>query len=413
MRIRKPFVLLLALLCTVCFAVTPTAQAGINPTITLGNASNVSGTFYYPNAVVQGSSLRTLLINFTDSVTAGDKIILPSVTPAGFVVSATSATNDYAKRINFTTGTANSAIQAYVREIGIQLGSATQTVQFTVTMENIAYDTFYRATNEHYYQYIPYAPGTTGTWTDTYDAAKTMTYMGKTGYLATITSQSEDEFVNALSGGKTGWLGGTYMEHSIGETALHYDSFATSIAHAAGWYWACGPEKGDIFYNVLSLDTIPAPSNLAKANIADAANASTYFNWSRPTLDIYSTQFEPNSTEACLTTLNVTNGPLTIYGKAGTVFSWNNIAYNRGYSATDQYTVLGFFVEFGDRLLGDSGSSDSEYASAVGRLPVIATVYMPETGDASNVGVMLLLLTMSSAGMIVVLRGSKRKQARR
>lgn len=398
------------------FSVFPilTAEAYLSPTIALGNSSQAGGTYFYPSAVVTGSDIRTLLINFADSVTAGDRIILPSVTPAGFTVSASSAANDYAKRVNFTAGTLTDDIQAYIRGVGVQLASSSQTVRFTVTMDNITADTFYRAANEHYYQYIPYSTGTTGTWTDAYDAAKLMTYMGLSGYLSTITGQSEDEYVNALSGGKTGWLGGTSMTHALTGDTLYYDGFTPTTSNPSGWYWACGPEKGTVFYTVLTLDTVSGSSNQAKANTADAANVTTYFNWSRPTLNIYSTQFEPNNTsERCLTTLNVKDGATVIFGKAGTVFSWNNVEYNRGYSASDQYTVRGYFVEYGDLLLGDSGRGDTSFASATGRLPVLVTADMPQTGDGSILPLLLLLLTSSGIGIAALAVLMKRKAAHR
>lgn len=414
MRARKSLTILLTLIiaCSV-FPILP-AEAYLSPTLALGSASQAGGTYYYPGAIVTGSSIRTLLINFTDSVTAGDRIILPSVTPAGFTVSASSAANDYAKRVNFTSGTLTVDIQAYIRSIGVQLASSLQTVQFTVTTDTITNDTFYRSTNAHYYQYIPYSTGTTGAWTDAYDAAKLMTYMGQSGYLATITSQSEDEYVNALSSGKTGWLGGTSMAHALTGGTMYYDGFTPAASNPSGWYWACGPEKGNVFYNVLTLDTVSGSSNQAKANTADAANVATYFNWSRPTLNIYSTQFEPNNTnEGCLTTLNVKDGATVIFGKSGTVFSWNNVEYNRGYSASDQYTVRGYFVEYGDLLLGDSGSGDTSFASAAGRLPITITADMPQTGDSSNLPLFFLLSMASGIGIAALAVLKKRSAARR
>lgn len=329
------------------FALTP-------PRITLGSARLADDdTYYYPAASVNESSLgdiRTILVSFADSVTAGDRIILPA-TPSGFLVSASSADNDYTKRVNLDEGVSIDAVQTYIRSIHFAIASKTQTVQITLTTESITHDTFYNIDTEHYYQYIP---DTSSDWITAYNSAQGMTYMGRTGYLATVMNKNEDIYLNSLSGGKTGWLGGTILSNTgTAEGSLYYDGFNVNAVVSTGWYWACGPEKGTTFYNANSL----YPNGATSSNAAAVdANNTTYYNWARGTVS-----YEPNNQtayvssdnqnyETCLTTLIIAGNT----GKAGTDFSWNDKHYDS--AGEGEWDAKGYFVEYGNLPVGDSNA---------------------------------------------------------
>lgn len=333
--------------------------------------------YHYEAAEVAGDGIRTILICFSDSVTPGDEIFLPA-TPAGFTVSATSADNDYVKRISLVPGTESADVQAYIRGVGFAIASRTQSVEITITAEQIEYDTYYNIDKEHYYQYIP---DLMKTWLEAYDSAQSMVYMGRTGYLATVLNQEEDIFVNALSGGKVGWLGGTIMANT-GTTggSLYYDGFNANAVVPTGWYWACGPEKGTIFYNVNSLRTSTAQISVSHANSVDALNTAYYYNWRRGV-----NSCEPNNLtatyppsqidyfETCLTTLQLAGSG----GKHGTAFSWNDL--NNVGVGEYEYYAKGYFVEYGNDWIGDSGEGSLLFATAGdalgGLYPAIINTY--------------------------------------
>ena len=213
-----------------------------------------------------------------------------------------------------------------------------------------------------------------------------MSYMGRTGYLATIMSQDEDEYVNSLSGGQVGWLGGTILRNSgsivdagggSSGAQLYYSSFDTTGVVPGGWYWACGPEIGTTFFNTNSLDPEATASNAATV---DAENTTYYYNWARGTVS-----YEPNNQtasvvpsddnyETCLTTLVISGNT----GKSGTVFSWNDKAYNT--AGSGDWNAKGYFVEYGDKLKGDNGSGSTAFASDSGTLTVTATVKTYKNG---------------------------------
>lgn len=81
--------------------------------------------------------------------------------------------------------------------------------------------------NDHLYEYIS-APGGI-TWEDAETAAAALTRYGSSGYLATITSEEENDFVAARLGG-AGWMG------------------ASDAGSEGTWEWVTGPETGDDFW---------------------------------------------------------------------------------------------------------------------------------------------------------------------
>ncbi|MEN6419359.1 MAG: hypothetical protein ABFC73_10615 [Clostridiaceae bacterium] len=342
------------------------AHAAGDPAIALGSAEISGNTYYYSNAIVSGDNIQTILISFSESVSAGDEIILPTPTPAGFTISASSSSNDYTKRINLTAGIADSVVQEYIRGIGFTISSPSQTVSVSVTTENIIYDTYYNIETQHYYQYVP---DTSSSWIQAYNTAKSMTYMGRNGYLATVMSKEEDIYINKLSDGKTGWLGGTILLNSgsmldaAGTTSgalQYYSDIDTSSFVTTGWYWACGPEIGTTFYGKNSLFPDAGSSNAATT---DAANSSSYYNWARGTVS-----YEPNNQtayvpytnidyETCLTTLVINNNS----GKSGTSFSWNDKQFEQ--AGTGTWQAKGYFIEYGNQAFGDNSAISTAFAS--------------------------------------------------
>lgn len=375
------FILTLALIITMIPFGTGSASAGIAQQINMGNPEEVGKTFSFPELVVTGDGIRTILISFTGTVDEDDSINLPD-SPSGFTVSDSSSTNKYSKRINISPSGTASEIQAYLRSVTYHIETLPQQVQITITGYDIQHDTFFNESTGHYYQFIS---DTSKSWTQAYDAAKSMTYMGRAGYLATITSLEEDTFVNTLSGGKTGWLGGTTLmpnAETTPDTLYYSNGFDITNVTSGGWYWACGPEKGDMFYNAKSLQP---SANLTNAINIDITN-STYFNWARGTQS-----YEPNSSysgslytasdfETCLTTLQVSGN----IGKHNTLFSWNDRQVSGG--GVNTWDAKGYFVEYGDLSTGDSSGGSSAFATATGNFAPSEDIQLTTTSwiDDSN-----------------------------
>jgi hypothetical protein len=79
----------------------------------------------------------------------------------------------------------------------------------------------------HYYEYVP-SQGIL--WTVAKDAAASKEFYGLKGYLVTITSEEENEFVVSKLNG-SGWMG------------------ASDFDNEGNWFWVTGPELGTKFYN--------------------------------------------------------------------------------------------------------------------------------------------------------------------
>lgn len=86
---------------------------------------------------------------------------------------------------------------------------------------------FYNPNNGHYYEFVS-APGMD--WTTAKTAAEARTLYGLDGYLATVTSQQEHDFITPKLGG-SGWLG------------------ANDAVTEDDWRWVTGPEAGTPFWS--------------------------------------------------------------------------------------------------------------------------------------------------------------------
>lgn len=115
----------------------------------------------------------------------------------------------------------------------------------------------------HYYTFISTpAAADKKTWLQAYNQSKKLTYRGLTGYLATLTSEEEHDFVYNNIAKTFGWLGGTRLvktkptvtrindEEAISTSIGDY-SYATNIAPE--WYWVDGPEAGQTFFTTPTL----------------------------------------------------------------------------------------------------------------------------------------------------------------
>ena len=173
----------------------------------------------------------------------------------------------------------------------------------------------YYAANGHYYQYV----ATSRTWAaaqaDVANNPLTYTFNGLRGYLATVTSQEENDFVTNRAGSVAVWLGARRDKDNIN-------------GHGANaWYWTEGPEAGTWFFTQ-----------------GGGAVNGAYINWNSG---------EPNGTG--------TSGEsaLQILSGNGNTGEWNDL------QASDGTQNLGYVVEYGG-MPGDNQT----YTSASRVLPI-------------------------------------------
>lgn len=141
------------------------------------------------------------------------------------------------------TGTATVAqYQAALRTVQFQTSNSaakgTRTIDFNL-------GTAIKGPNGHYYEI-----GSNNSDIDFMTAkanAENSTYLGINGYLATITTQSENDFLYKKLQSDS-WIGGsdnfTMINAALGTNK--YNNQSESEGH---WYWITGPESGTNFYN--------------------------------------------------------------------------------------------------------------------------------------------------------------------
>ena len=123
----------------------------------------------------------------------------------------------------------------------------------------------------HYYEFIEDNGGTESggnnknndgiNWIPAFEAARDMTYFGVPGYLATVTSKAENDFLAdkfRIDGEPiSGWLGGTNLKSK--PTGISADfawpsglGHTDDIRNGMRWGWMDGPEKGRLFWSGLA-----------------------------------------------------------------------------------------------------------------------------------------------------------------
>lgn len=128
-------------------------------------------------------------------------------------------------------------------------------IRFSVGEDQLFYALDQPGGTGHFYKYVSLGGPIVKTWTTAKESASSSTYFGLTGYLATFTSQLENDFVVGQLDGNA-WLGGsddifqtwTYLNSGFSKNQVFTTPTLTSNSaqtNAEGtWYWATGPEAG-------------------------------------------------------------------------------------------------------------------------------------------------------------------------
>ena len=195
-----------------------------------------------PDRIVTSSTIPTLqartpltldnqiVINETGTID-GALVIISSGFVSGDVLSYTGAlptgvTSSYSGSTGVLTFNGNitpAELQAIFRVVQINT-SSTNAQDRTITFNMGSALPF--STNNHFYQFIT-APGIS--WTAAKAAAEGLTFFGKQGYLTTVTSAAENEFILSKIQGQ-GWMG------------------ASDEQTEDNWKWMTGPEAGTQFW---------------------------------------------------------------------------------------------------------------------------------------------------------------------
>ena len=324
--------------------------------INLGNFDIESSTFKNATST-SNNKYKSIVVSLASDIVGNETIVLPNIT--GYNLDE-DISSEYSKVIKLDSeASAKDIMEKYFSKIGFHK-CENQKVSVILSKEYQENIVSYFAGNDHYYMYIP-EPEVS--WVEQYNDARNMTFMGRKGYLATVTNLEEDLFVFKATGNAIGWLGGTMLKKPT-ESAdgLYYDFSPETVVdefdndlgnYEDHWYWACGPERGEEFFDTPYIQSSSQANDIYERNIADY-----YFNWN--TIGAK----EPNGgdmVESCLTTLQIGSGYSTDLHVSK--YSWNNISYDN--TSAGSNTSQGYVVEFGDLKKGNTPvTEDPNYLSA-------------------------------------------------
>jgi hypothetical protein len=279
-----------------------------DPVLGSSGASPNHVTAHAPTVVDSGITLvgttvpTTIMVTIASGFTAGDALACETTGSPG----ATAFYDDPIGVLTLTGPTTLADWRALLRQVTFAatgLGSGARTLVFSI-------GGLVASANGHFYEFVPGQVD----WATAKAGAAGRTYLGVAGYLATITSADENEFVRQTLN-DVAWIGASDDVAEI-DAATGTATFADQNAAEGHWHWVTGPEAGTNFSNG---DTTPVPV------------AGQFADWNAG---------EPNNDAGSENFASMLIG-------AGTTGKWNDLSGGAGGTA-------GYVVEYGDLSAGDA-----------------------------------------------------------
>lgn len=247
------------------------AAGDVNLTIHAGAATpvpNQQNMYYFPGlkveAVGEGSSnpIKSITVQFTSAITENDEVYFEN--DGNFKVWDINKHGN--KSVNNESGASIDDWETYLRnnlKIKLSDETTTKSLRMIASFEPVNRTLDYNSFNGHYYEVAKNNAGTNIKcgWSDALNlsnAAHTE-YLGLKGYLVTVTSQEEHDFVYSLVQTDS-WMGGTCDYNFAGfnsSWAQNYPTYDSSNptrwaranniftnGDRATYYWVSGPEAG-------------------------------------------------------------------------------------------------------------------------------------------------------------------------
>jgi len=388
---------------TAIFAATAMAQSAGNPIVGTGTTLDITkdgtATVADNGITLNGSSSFSGATVAINNFAAGDALSYTGTLPSGVTASYNSTTGI----LTFSGAATPAQYQALLRTVTysttVAAGSS-KSLSFTVGSA-LSY-------NGHYYQYV----SGSYTWTNAKAAAAAQTLYGMQGYLATITSQGENDFIqNKLQA--DGWMGASDQYQQV-VTSGGSQIYSSQTQSEGKWYWVTGPEKGTQFSKNNDNPTAingrymnwndGEPNNLNGEHYAEIYTTGNWNDLPNSYNLGYVVEFggmsgDPSVTLTYTRTLNIVSATVTgtaannVYGTStgGRVTADRNITVTGGASVTNAKVTITPGFSYGDTLSYSAAALPSGVTGSYS----VATGVLSFTGTATPAAWQSLLRTVA------------------
>jgi hypothetical protein len=237
--LKTPIVILLTL-----FLLIPQLADAQATTISMGGSTSTlsatynTATIVDPNLTITANgTITNFRVQISQTYTSGDVLDF-----TGTLSGVTGAFNSTTGVLVFTGTASSSAWQTLLRTVRFKSTTSTcyaNQRRVTFTSGSV----YYNPLTSHFYEYVA---GST-TWTNAYTVSQAKSYFGRAGYLATIMSEAENNFIWKLMASDA-WFGAS-DDYGYINTAKGSTVYANQSASEGKWHWVTGPEKGQNFSN--------------------------------------------------------------------------------------------------------------------------------------------------------------------
>lgn len=262
MRIYKLHCLL-SLFVSVLFTSAGYSQITVTSGVTLaGYALNTSAKVVDPGlAISSGSNISGFKVTISSGLKPSDVLSYTGTLPSGItVISYNSGTGV----LTFNGSTSAANWENLLRTVTYENTNTAEYGQRTITFSagNLS-----ASANGHFYELV----NSNEDWSTAKINAETQSYLGMTGYLATVTSATENAFIRQLINADA-WMGAS-DEFSAINTATGTTTYNDQAASEGNWYWVTGPEKGTMF-SVGNISPVTQPGEYANWEVSEPSNTS-------------------------------------------------------------------------------------------------------------------------------------------
>ena len=228
---------LLSLLVFTMFTQASIAQTSVTSGVTnAGYSLNTAAQAVDPGlAITSSSNITGFKVTISSGLKSSDVLSYTGTLPSGITVTAYNSSTGV---ITFNGSATSANWQTFLRTVTY---SNSNTAQFGDRIITFSAGNLSGNSNGHFYELV----STSGSWTTSKTSAAARTYLGLTGYLATITSASENAFIRQVLNADA-WIGCSDEVTQI-NTATGVTTYGNQTAAEGKWYWVTGPEKGTMF----------------------------------------------------------------------------------------------------------------------------------------------------------------------